>query len=385
MKILHIGFQDFGGGAAESMMRIHQGLLELNVDSAVLVFRKKTKTDKTYGYTEKTHHYYAALRREILRKPLQLFFPELKNNYFSLNIFPSILEKTIRSYKPDILNIHWINSESMSIYALNSIAKNIVWTLHDLWPVQGIFHLKIPNIENQLLKRVDKYFEKKKKIMTTGCYYIAPSRMIRDEIVQNKKINKDRTFIIPNSVDNRIFKPKGDKKKRILFIGNTVIKDYNKGFDLLDSSCNELINRIDDFELHIVGDNTKIAKTNYKLIQHGPTNNKQKLSKFYSEAAITVIPSRFENFPLVALESLSSGTPVVAFDVGGISEIIFHKINGWLVPPFDIQLFAKGIEYFLKYDLPVTKKCQNSVKSYTILQVSKHYMNAYRKIVNANK
>ena len=57
-----------------------------------------------------------------------------------------------------------------------------------------------------------------------------------------------------------------------------------------------------------------------------------------------VVPSKQENFSNTILESLSSGTPVIAFDVGGNEDLISHKLNGYLVEPYDIEDLIKGIK-----------------------------------------
>ena len=54
-----------------------------------------------------------------------------------------------------------------------------------------------------------------------------------------------------------------------------------------------------------------------------------------------------ENLPYVIMESLSCGTPVLAFDIGGISDMIDHKVNGYLAKPFEIDDLAKGIKWVL--------------------------------------
>ena len=58
------------------------------------------------------------------------------------------------------------------------------------------------------------------------------------------------------------------------------------------------------------------------------------LSKLYQEADIFMIPSRVDNLPFTAMESLSCGTPVVGFAIGGIPEIVDHLVNGFLAFSF---------------------------------------------------
>ncbi len=55
------------------------------------------------------------------------------------------------------------------------------------------------------------------------------------------------------------------------------------------------------------------------------------MPKYYSAAKVTILPSFWDLMPLVAIESLACETPVVAFDVGGVSEVVKHNETGFLV------------------------------------------------------
>ena len=68
----------------------------------------------------------------------------------------------------------------------------------------------------------------------------------------------------------------------------------------------------------------------------------------YSAADVMLVPSKSENFPNTILEAMSSGTPCVAFGVGGIPDIIDHKDNGYLAKPFDVNDLTDGIKFVLQ-------------------------------------
>ncbi len=72
-----------------------------------------------------------------------------------------------------------------------------------------------------------------------------------------------------------------------------------------------------------------------------------RLADYYSAADATVMPSSYESFGLVAVESLACGTPVVATRVGGLSTIVRDGETGFLVPWRDPQLFADRIGLLL--------------------------------------
>ncbi len=79
-----------------------------------------------------------------------------------------------------------------------------------------------------------------------------------------------------------------------------------------------------------------------------------KLPPYYSAADVLVVPSYYESFGLVALESLASGTPVVATKVGAMESILQDGKTGHVVSNGSPILLANGIEAFISRSLPVS-------------------------------
>lgn len=73
----------------------------------------------------------------------------------------------------------------------------------------------------------------------------------------------------------------------------------------------------------------------------------QDLPTYYAAADVCVVPSHYEPFGLVPIEAMASGTPVVASDVGGLQYTVVSEETGLLVPPRDVEAFAKAIERIL--------------------------------------
>ncbi|MEB3232535.1 MAG: glycosyltransferase family 1 protein [Leptolyngbyaceae bacterium] len=79
------------------------------------------------------------------------------------------------------------------------------------------------------------------------------------------------------------------------------------------------------------------------------------LALYYAAADVTVVPSHYEPFGLVAIESMASGTPVVASDVGGLQFTVQHNVTGLLVPPQNATALAIAIDRILDNPIWRTK------------------------------
>lgn len=73
----------------------------------------------------------------------------------------------------------------------------------------------------------------------------------------------------------------------------------------------------------------------------------ENLHLYYAAADVSVVPSHYEPFGLVAIEAMASGTPVVASDVGGLQFTVIPEITGLLAPAKDDAAFAKAIDRIL--------------------------------------
>jgi hypothetical protein len=109
-----------------------------------------------------------------------------------------------------------------------------------------------------------------------------------------------------------------------------------------------------------------------------------------------IVPSLQENLSNAIMESLSCGTPVVAFDVGGNSDIIDHKMNGYLAKPFDTTDLRNGIEWILlcddynglcinarnkikkKFNAPLIAKKYKKLYTSILKQSNENYILSYR-------
>ena len=136
------------------------------------------------------------------------------------------------------------------------------------------------------------------------------------------------------------------------------------------------------------GETSKKLKHIENITNYSEINDENKLRNIYNSSDIFLSPSIQDNLPLTVMESLSCGTPVVAFDVGGMKDLILHKKNGYLATEDNFDDFYEGIKFFLQVNLKKKinylevieyKKFMNNFDPKII---SDNYYKTYKKAVN---
>jgi glycosyltransferase involved in cell wall biosynthesis len=190
---------------------------------------------------------------------------------------------------------------------------------------------------------------------------ISPSRWLAACASQSSLFSGKRIEVIPTGIDLQTFRP-GEKlslrkdlnlpadKKLILFGAINATGDRRKGFDLLHAAIQNLSAETrEQVEILVFGSNQPRNPPDFGLPVHylGRITDDRRLVSIYTAADVMVVPSREDNLPNTAVESIACGTPVVAFDIGGMSDIIDHLQNGYLAPAFKADRLAEGIEWVL--------------------------------------
>ena len=85
--------------------------------------------------SEKIKNLFKDLNRKIIK-----LLKQNNTGSHSLNLVPSKLLKKINNFNADVVNLHWIGNETISIKNINKIKSEVIWTLHDMWPFCGTEH-----------------------------------------------------------------------------------------------------------------------------------------------------------------------------------------------------------------------------------------------------
>lgn len=193
---------------------------------------------------------------------------------------------------------------------------------------------------------------------------IASSEHERQALVDLYGARRDRVEVIPCGVDLTLFRP-GDRSRAraelnlsgevILFVGRM---DPIKGLDLLLRAVS-LMRERPTLKLVVVGGSgtedemrrSQALVTSLGIdgrVEFRGSVAQEDLSSYYQAADVCVVPSHYESFGLVAIESLACGTPVVGSMVGGLPTVIHDGENGLLVPWRQPSEFAERIESILQ-------------------------------------
>ncbi len=309
--------------------------------------------------------------------------------------------------KSSIVHLHNLHDEFFSPFLFNTLfkSKKILWTIHDESIYTGHCSCTLgcqkwkkgcggcPSLDTYPSVNYDNtklVFEHKIKIIQNlDPIFVCPSKWIAERL----KIiyPKQRVDVIHNGVDTTIFKPIDQNlartklgfplsKKIILFVAEYSTNNPFKGGDIVRSLINDIHFR--DYLFVTVGEKKEFINQNHVGV--GYIDNPMDLAVLYSAADLLLYPTRADNFPLVVLESMSCGIPVIASDIGGISEIITDNIDGFLVSNyFDIHFFKLTLEKFFSLDfnsINLIKKA--SVKTVRDKFSKKHMVDKYNELYN---
>ncbi|MFM6756749.1 MAG: glycosyltransferase family 4 protein, partial [Dolichospermum sp.] len=368
---------DIIGGASRATYRLHQGLQNIGVSSQILVESKSSDDYTVIAPTSKLGKGIGKLKPTLDALPLQ-FYPQRDRSTYSVQWLPDNLAAQVAQLNPDIINLHWINAGYMQIETLAKFKKPIIWTLHDMWAFTGGCHYNkdctnytescgaCPQLYSNKEKDLSNWVwrRKAKAWKDLNLTIVTPSHWLADYARKSSLFQNLRIEVIANGLDAQVYKPIDQKiarnllnlpldRKLVLFGAIKSTSDRRKGFHLLEPALRKLSedkNHKNDVELVIFGASPPSEVPNLGLPIHylGRLNDDIALALLYSAVDVFIAPSVQDNLPNTVMESLACGTPCIAFDIGGMSDMIEHQQNGYLAKHFDIDDLVRGITWVLE-------------------------------------
>lgn len=382
MKVLLLNTYAEGGGAAVAANRMLQGLLEAGVDARMLVASPLHEENK---YIHSVHN--PEQKISFLRERIHVLFAAHFDRSKLFRFSPASTGIDISNHPwvqwADIIHLHWVQQGFLSMRGLIKLFslphKRFYWSLHDFWPITGGCHIPyfLHKGETHFCEKylshcsmcplLNSKYQKDLSYKIHSSKALWPYNRIQFLGVSNAVTNQISTYLqnrpsaiqpltVPNIINLKSFHVekciiKPTDRFRMLFIAARA-DDPVKGIDYLK--------RI----LEIASLNSSAFKNMAEVLIIGKLKHKidplpvrvftkeraleDELRNAYNSAHLTLSTSRYETFGQTLLESIACGTPALAFNVGGTSDIIIDGINGALISPYEIEQYAECILSFFE-------------------------------------
>ena len=302
------------------------------------------------------------------------------------------LDRLFKSSPPDIVNIH-------TFYLCSDY---LVKLCHEYnIPIVATIHGDFFNFGTTESKKIFK------KTINSANHIISVCKHGAQEMTK-RKISANKITTIKNGVDTKIFKKLLNSKaslrqtlglplRKKLFITPARMTPY-KGIEFL-------IKTIDGTKLKNAYFIVVTPPTRYKEDEMNYMNyllkivNKNKINNFeirfadystmpflYQACDFLIMSSKTEQMPLAIIEAMASNVPVIATNVGGVSEVVKNNINGILVSYGNMTQLRKAIKMVYKNNLPIAsikRQAYNLIKKeHSADSMAESYENLFKKLIH---
>jgi len=275
----------------------------------------------------------------------------------------------------DVVHLHWVQGEMLSIADIARIRKPIVWTLHDMWAFCGAEHYTTDHRWCEGYRRdnrpahesgfdLNRYcWLRKRKHWRRPLQIVCPSQWLADCVRASALMHEWPVAVVPNPIDTARWQPIDQPLARqlmglpqdchlLLFGAMGGGNDPRKGIDLLLATLALLRSEptLQNLQLVVFGQLAPQSPPQLGFPVHyiGHLHDDLSLRALYSAADVMVISSRQDNLPNTGLEAHACGTPVVAFNTGGLPDIVDDRVTGALAEPFEPASLAAAIRWVLE-------------------------------------
>lgn len=420
MNVLIVSTSDIVGGAAIAAHRLAEALNNNGVKARMMVLTRKGDAPYVIPVgTDRANRLRKLWERGVMwlahgMKRKALFDTSIANTGYDIT-------KTKLFAEADIVHLHWTCQGMLSMKGIHKIltsGKPVVWTMHDMWPLTAICHYtrQCRHFENACercpqesalrpISRFSSSLWKKKTAAYAGAdrlTFVTCSQWLSRQAKMSALTGGHRVVSIPNTINTHIFR-KQDKelarrrfelpldKHLLLFVAQSV-SDERKGMKYLVEALRSLVEKHPDLkattEVLLLGGKGEDVAQQLPLKTHimGYMQQLSDIVCAYNAADIFVIPSTEDNLPNTVMEALACGVPCVGFDIGGIPEMIDHRINGYVasaakggdgsrVRP-DVGDMANGL-YWMLMEADCSRLSAEAVSKVYTTYAQQHVANLY--------
>ena len=382
MKIIHFTYNTTGG-AGKVALQLHKLFLKNEIESALI--NTQTNSHDEYIYTIpalerpfrkliiKIRYYLFRIYARLRYKRKKSFGFNYNYNYRGLT-FEEI--KKALPFTPDIIFLHWISDFILPehIKALNEYYQcPIIWRYNDLAPATGGCHYpgtcenyktacgNCPAISSKNLNdHSNKHWTLKKRIIDGIPIIVINSTKETETAFKSSPIfSGKRHEFIRNGLNQELFNDNSRTEAKrslkikdttkVIFWGATYITEERKGFKYFIEALLELKKDLPEDILVLIGGNKPDDFKPAIPYSHKYTGllSPKQLASYYKAADVIVVSSLEDGGPMMIVESMMCGTPVVSFGTGLANELVITGQTGYRAEKANSNDLKKGIQYIL--------------------------------------
>lgn len=282
-------------------------------------------------------------------------FSRPKRGLRAIRNLTKCIEKEVERFDPDVIWFHSTFSLlPMAILRVKGSKDRFIYTAHG-WgqlTVSGVKKVLISHLERTLCKSPD----------------IIVNISKNDQIIAERSRYGSRNVVVENALPDTDFNSiqkvehltVNEGELNLLFVGRF---DYQKGLDILLDAFEEVCVKSEKVHLHIIGGGQEQVgrkPQNSNKITYYNWLSPDEINAFYRTVDLLVMPSRWEGLPMVLIESLRAGTPVLVSNASDLPSLIEIQKSG-LVAPLSKEGFAQVINNITKQDLLEMREASRSL------------------------
>lgn len=368
LRIALVNTMDYGGGAETVVRCLRDGLRERGHDVALWTRQVAGNEDRdgTHAIPATTEHLERSKRFAA-------------KGFFGLGLPASRMFCDSDALDgADVIHLHNVHGHYLDLTDIPRLASRapLVWTFHDHFPVTGgcAFPMGCDRWRASCgaCPQLGQYpiaspFDRTRRLLAIkrGIFHqlevtvVTPSKHLADAVARSRMFQRAEFCHIPYGVDTDLFQPgRGEARRQlgiheerpVVLIVAQGLDDPRKGLEHALAALEEVTSPELLVLLAGTGDEAAIAGhlTRHEVRQLGYIRHGVELARVFAAADLFLFTSQAENFPCVVMESMASGTPVLAFDIAGVDEQIVHERTGFLVPCGQTIALARELERLLR-------------------------------------
>jgi glycosyltransferase involved in cell wall biosynthesis len=314
----------------------------------------------------------------------------------------------------DIVHCHNLHGRYFNLRTLEKTAslKPVVWTLHDEWALtphcaytlegtemkNGLYVCPSLGTHPRLLwdNTATLTEERNALYARTNFSIITPCQWLYKR-TQKTALRTHSVHTIYNGIDTSTFTQTEKNeartalglpldKKIILFLATAGKANTWKGWPYTESVIKHFKTNDELLFLSVGGLTTEVA--DYPTVEYRQhESDPKKLALYYSAADLLLFTSIAENFPLVILEAMSCGLPIVAFTVGGVTEVVTHQDNGYVAGYKNTDELIVGVRWVTQLSteerIALSKRSSAKIKAgFDVSHMTEQYITHYKQLLS---